>query len=46
MPGNNPGHAESHQANTNRTRHGNNHDQHRSHTRMSEANVKIGPTET
>ena len=46
MPGNHSGHAESHQANTNRARHDGSHDQHRPHTKMSDLNVNIVPTET
>ena len=46
MPGNLPYCTESHQADTNRRRHGSGHNRARLRTRMPEANVKMIPTET
>ena len=45
-PANRPGHTESHQAHTNRTRHDSSHGHARTHTGMSDPNVNMVPTET
>lgn len=46
MPRNHPGHTVSHQADTENTRHGSRHTDASLHAGMSEANVKMVPTET
>jgi hypothetical protein len=46
MPGNHPGHAQSHQLATQRNQNGRGHARARPRTRMSDPNVKIGPTKT